>query len=289
MQYQIIHSTTYTYDRPVVLSAHTLRLQPRSDVTQKLLSFELEARPEPTKVSANIDLDGNATLKVWFPDKAVTSLAIKATSQVETYRTKPFDYLLEPWAVNLPIDYPASLLTQLQPYLVGQFLSYPGPIDPIAFQLSQAIWQETGGSTVSFLSELNQRIHQTCGYKIRETGSPLPAGVTWSQEAGSCRDFAVLMIEACRSMGLAARFVSGYQEGDPDASDRHLHAWAEVYLPGAGWRAYDPTHGLAVGDRHIAVYASPVASQTAPVSGSLKQGGGVQSEMTYQLSIQPIS
>ena len=92
-------------------------------------------------------------------------------------------------------------------------------------------------------------------------------------------------MEACRAIGLAARFVSGYQEGDLDSSDRHLHAWAEVYLPGAGWRGYDPTQGRVVADRHIALVASALSRYAAPLSGAF-QPGGVQSSMTYELTIQ---
>jgi transglutaminase-like putative cysteine protease len=285
MQYKINHTTTYTYDRPVCLSSHLLRLRPRCDVTQALRSSRLDIDPAPIKISENVDLDGNVVIKVWFADAAVKTLIVKATSEVETYRTNPFDFLLEDWAVQLPIDYASSLLSQLQPYLSGQF--FPSAIDPIALQLAQEISQAVAGDTVNFLTELNQRIYQTCRYLVRETGEPLAPGTTWTERSGSCRDFAVLFIETCRAIGLAARFVSGYQEGDPDQSERHLHAWAEVYLPGAGWRGYDPTHGLAVSDRHIALVASPSARQTTPILGSLKSTT-VQSEMTYSLSIQSL-
>jgi transglutaminase-like putative cysteine protease len=156
-------------------------------------------------------------------------------------------------------------------------------------QLAQEISPQVNGNTVAFLSELNQRIYQTCQHSIRETGSPLPAGITWTSQAGSCRDFTVLFMEVCRAIGLAARFVSGYQEGDLDSNDQHLHAWAEVYLPGAGWRGYDPTQGLAVADRHIALVASPIAQAAAPISGSFQQPGGVESVMAYQLIIQALS
>lgn len=233
-----------------------------------------------------VELDGNSLIKLWFPSEPTESLHIQVLSQVETHLTNPFSYLLEPWAVHLPIDYPASLLVQLQPYLGGQTLQYATSVDPIAAQLGQEIYHSVDGNTIAFLSELNQQIYTHCQYGIRETGSPLPAGITWTTKSGSCRDFAVLFVEVCRAIGLAARFVSGYQEGDLDSNDRHLHAWAEVYLPGAGWRGYDPTQGLAVADRHIALVASPAARYASPIVGSFKQPGGVQSQMTYQLLIQ---
>ena len=224
-----------------------------------------------------LDAEGNSTIKLWF-QQMTDCLKIEVNSKVETRCTNPFNYILEPWASDLPItDYPAPVLAHLQPYL--QLCS-----DPAIVQLAQESWQAANGSTVSFLGELNQRIYQNCKYIIRETGDPFPAGITWNQKLGSCRDTAVVFIEACRIFGLAARFVSGYQEGDSDQSERHLHAWAEVYLPGAGWRGYDPTQGLAVGDRHIVLAASAIPRNAAPISGSFR-GVGAKSEMTYHLEI----
>jgi transglutaminase-like putative cysteine protease len=283
--YHIQHSITYTYDRPVELAPHTIRLRPRCDITQKLHTFALTIEPEPTRVSEILDLEGNSIYGVWFQDEPLSSLSVKAVSEVETFRENPFDYLLEPWATSLPIDYPVSLNDWLQPYFRGQFSRLTGDIDPAAVRLAQDIWDKTMGNVVPFLAELNQQIYQNCSYTLRETGAAMPAGITWTTQSGSCRDYAVLFIEVCRAVGLAARFVSGYQEGDLDSNDRHLHAWAEVYLPGAGWRGYDPTHGLATSDTHIALVTSPTSKDTAPVSGTFKQGRGAQSEMEYGLRI----
>jgi transglutaminase-like putative cysteine protease len=281
--YQISHSITYTYDRPVTLSPHVIRLRPRSDIIQQLHQFSLSVTPMPRSLSENVDLDGNVISKIWFSEDETTRLSIQMICQVTTHCTNPFNYLLEPWATELPIDYPTSLSQQLQPYLSGQFSA---GLDPIAIQLAQEIWQQTSGNTLSFLSELNQRIYHHCNYAIRETGAPFPPGITWTKQIGSCRDVAVLFMEVCRAIGLATRFVSGYQEGDVDSSERHLHAWAEVYLPGGGWRGYDPTHGLAVADGHVALVSSPFAQQTTPVVGTLKSGIGAGAEMQYQLLIQ---
>ncbi len=288
MHYQITHRTIYSYDRPVVLAPHYLQLRPRSDVTQKLHQFQLEIDPLPKQLFEALDLGGNLVSRAMFGAEGVTQLVIQAMSQVETFRSNPFDYLLEPWALSLPINYPILLHHQLQPYLGGQFaggqLAGSGSIDPVAMQLAQELWMQTSGSVVGFLSELNQIIYQNCRYGLRETGKPHPPGITWTQKTGSCRDYTVLFMEVCRAAGLASRFVSGYQEGDPDSDDRHLHAWAEVYLPGAGWRGYDPTQGLAVADRHIALVAPPTAKHSAPVSGTLKTTGA-QSQMSYELKI----
>ena len=289
MLYQITHTTTYTYSQLVKLQPHLVRLRPRSDSWQTLQMFMLSVTPEPLSQSHITDLDGNALIKLWFPQELTDSLEIRVQSQIMTHQTNPFNYLMEPWALKLPIDYPASLLLQLQPYLTGQNLKYASPVDPIALQLAQEIHQNVQGNTISFLNELNQRIYGSCKYMIRETGAPTLPAVTWLEKQGSCRDFTVLFVEVCRAIGLAARFVSGYQEGDLDRNDRHLHAWAEVYLPGAGWRGYDPTHGLAVSDRHIALVASAISGYAAPISGSFKQTNGAESSMKYHLQIQGLT
>lgn len=281
MRYQTTHITTYTFSRATALNPHMVRLQPRSDNCQQVRAFSLAVFPEPTGMSPLVDLAGNATTRLWFREPT-EELQIKAVSEVETFRTNPFDFILEPWAVTLPLDYPTSLQVQLQPYLQGTLPQ--GNIDPEAIQLAQEILLATEGQTVAFLTALNQRLYDVCRHQFRETGAPLPAGATWRQQAGSCRDLTVLLMETCRAVNLAARFVSGYQEGDLDQDERHLHAWAEVYLPGAGWRGFDPTQGLAVGDRHIALAASAFPQYAAPVSGSIR-GEGVQSQLEYQLTI----
>lgn len=286
MHYQISHTTTYAYSQSVALHPHLIRLHPRSDGHQSVRSFSLLVSPTPLQQSQVLDLDGNVVVKVWFePEKMVDKLTIQVLSHVETHRSNPFNYLLEPWAMKLPLDYPSSLLAQLQPYVGGSGL-YPAVVDPVAVQLAQELSQRVQGDLTGFLMELNQLIYTNCRYSIRETGAPLPPGMTWSQKAGSCRDYAVLFMDVCRAVGLAARFVSGYQEGDPDEGERHLHAWAEVYLPGAGWCGYDPTHGLAVADTHVALAASAIAQYTAPVVGGFGPVSGTQAQMTYQLMMQ---
>lgn len=290
MLYHICHSTNYTYTQPVFLKPHTLRLRPRCDSWQKLYSFALTVEPEPVQVSQFTDLDGNAIAQIWFTG-ITEHLKIQVTTEVETYRTNPFDYLLEPWATQLPLDYATSVLNQLQPYRQ----SYEMGANCAIAQLAQELYQNVQGETVPFLGALNQHLYETCKQIIRETGDPWPAGVTLRQKQGSCRDVAVLFMEICRAVGLAARFVSGYQEGDLDAENLDLHAWAEVYLPGAGWRGYDPIQGLVVADRHVALVASPLPQYTTPVVGnfapvqpSLESGKVAQSQMDVHLSINRI-
>lgn len=280
MIYQIVHTTIYTYTKYVELTPHIVRLRPRSDAFQTLHNFAIDVFPEPKGISGIVDLNGNDVVKLWF-DEPTKELKIKVSSRVETHCYNPFNYLLEPWAMRLPItDYPAPILRHLQPYIEGR-------VDPVAVQLAQEIWHSSGGEVLTFLSDLNQRIYRTCRYTIRETGAAFSPGITWRQQAGSCRDLTVLFMEACRAMGLAARFVSGYQEGDLNNSDRHLHAWAEVYLPGGGWRGYDPTQNLAISDRNIALVSSAIPEYASPINGSFR-GRGAYSHMTYDLSIEKL-
>ena len=290
MLYKISHTTLYTYTQPVFLNPHTLRLRPRCDGRQHLHRFSLVVDPKPEGVSHSLDVDGNSFTQLWFT-AATEQLRLEISTQVETCNTNPFNYLLEPWTMKLPLDYPSSLLAQLKPYLSP----YSVVGDSVALELAQEIAQEVNGDTVAFLSTLNQRVYESCEYITRETGEAWQAGVTWRRKQGSCRDLAVLFMETCRAIGLAARFVSGYQEGDLDQAQRDLHAWAEVYLPGAGWQGYDPTHGLAVADRHVVLAASPLPSYTAAVSGnitpvkSLVDGGKLtESQIEAHISIQSI-
>ena len=240
-------------------------------------------QPQPIGRSDFVDLDGNNLIKLWFSNPT-EQLSIQIMSEVQTTCRNPFDYLLEPWATVLPFDYPQSLLRQLKPYLKP----YSVVRDSVALELAQNILFAVQNNTLDFLFTLNQRIYQECEYTIRETGSPFPAGVTWRNKKGSCRDYAVLFMEVCRATGIAARFVSGYQEGDRAMSSRDLHAWVEVYLPGGGWRGYDPTLGLVISDRHIPLAASAIPEYAAPISGvvvPVKYGQNVSSTMNAQISI----
>jgi transglutaminase-like putative cysteine protease len=270
MKYTITHRTTYTYDCPVFLNPHVLRLQPRSDGFQHLHRYELHITPTPQGQNSILDIEGNLLTRCWWGDVPTQTLQVNAVSEVETLCDNPFAYLLEPWATQLPFDYPTALAEHLQPYLTPTHLGSLAS-DPAATQLAQELAHRVNWNPINFLGELNQRIYQSMRYQVREEGDPQPPSITWMQQSGTCRDFVVLFMAACRVVGLAARFVSGYEQGDP-AYAQMLHAWAEVYLPGAGWRGYDPTMGLVVGDRHIAIAASEWPRYTAPVTGTHRGG-----------------
>lgn len=283
MLYQISHQTIYSFSQPVILKPHVLRLRPRSDRFNQVQSFALSVLPQPLGSSDFVDLDGNNLIKLWFVQPTV-KLSIQTISKVETSCTNPFAYLLEPWANQIPVDYPHSLLEQLEPYL----RPYSFSTDAAALELAQDIAMTTQGNTLDFLFALNQRIYQDCEYITRDTGEPFPAGVTWRGRKGSCRDYTVLFMEVCRAVGIAARFVSGYQEGDSKQLERDLHAWVEVYLPGAGWRGYDPTLGLVVSDRHIPLAASAIPRYSAAIEGTVtpvSTGAKITSSLQAQILI----
>ncbi|MEO0704666.1 MAG: transglutaminase family protein [Cyanobacteria bacterium J06649_5] len=277
MRYRITHHTTYRYitsdgnSVPIRLNPHILRLCPRNDGAQWLEHFEIAIAPTPTAQHYFLDTCGNTCLQITF-DSPIEDWTIDTTSDVRTLRENPFNYLSTPWAVQLPIDYPSSLAHLLQPYLsmpIGTGVAAENSPDVVLF--AQGVRQVANNNVGYFLTALVQKISEQFDYQQRLEGMPLPAEVTLQQRAGSCRDFTVLFMAACRAVGLAARFVSGYQEGDLESDQPNdLHAWAEVYIPGGGWRGFDPTLGLAVGDRHVAIAAAADPKQAAPVSGTLR-------------------
>ncbi len=297
MQIQIRHLIEYRYSGLAQLEPHTVRLRPRCDGIQNLLAFDLQVDPLPIGQSSLVDLEGNATDQVWFGEPT-EHLRIQTQATVLTLRQNPFDYLLFDWATHLPIDYPSTLAAHLQPYL-------PPQTDVSIQTLAWELWDQVHGESTAFLQALNQHIYSECRYILREKGDPWPASLTWHRKTGSCRDLTLLFMEVCRTVGLAARFVSGYvatqgwydpvnapelpeEEADETESDpvhHHLHAWAEVYLPGAGWRGFDPTQGLAVADQHVALAASAYPSGATPISGHWL-GRAIQSNLHYSIDLE---
>lgn len=280
MRFRIQHHTRYTYSQPVTLQPHQFQLRPREDGCQRLSAFRLVLDPAPQQQCPLTDLDGNAPVAAWFPPVPTPHLTVEAISEVDTHCTNPFDYLATPWAATIPGDYPHSLACALAPYrqpLVGT----GGRVADLAAELIA----EVGGNTGLFLTALTQRIYTTCQYEVRPTGPPWPPSVTWDRRRGSCRDFTTLFMATCRQAGLAARFVSGYEAGDETPGERDLHAWAEVYVPGGGWRGFDPTTGLAVADRHVALVASANPALAAPVIGTTQEGGRIQAQLTSRVTM----
>ncbi len=259
MYFEIHHETRYVYSAPVQLGRHTLRLRPISDANHHLHRFEIKVTPEPAGTSALSDLDGNYATAVWF-EVPTQELLIETSSVVETLRSNPFDYLWQ-GSQALPLKYSAAYAEALGPFRAS---IVPQPVRDLGEEVARLVQ----GNAQEFPLQLARVLHQRFPRVIREHGDAWEAPMTLEQGEGSCRDLAVLFIAAARSQGYAARFVSGYNTVPSETDEHDLHAWAEVYLPGGGWRGFDPTIGMAVADHHIAVAAGALAEQAAPVSGT---------------------
>lgn len=265
MRYRALHETRYAYESPVFLEPHTVRLRPRDGAGQRLESYALSLDPAPAGVTEALDLEGNVVSHAWF-EGTLDSLTVRSAWEVETTRSNPFDFLLLPAGLRpLPWAHdpawPEALLAR-------------GPAPAAGVTRLARRLAATSPLVTDFLSLLVTELYSTIAVEVRETGEPHPPGETLIAGRGSCRDLAVVFVDACRAAGVPARFVSGYQEGDPGQQRRDLHAWAEAFIPGGGWRGFDPTHGLAVSDRHIAVAGAANPRDAAPVAGSYRGSGG---------------
>ncbi|EDY37989.1 malate oxidoreductase [Cyanobium sp. PCC 7001] len=278
MFFRIHHTLHYHYEKPVFLEPHTLRLTPRQNGAQRLLSHSLTVREPAAGWTAVEEPGGSDTTEIWFTGLR-QELWIHTTAVVETLRSNPFAWILtDPSAQELPLRYAPATAQALAPFLGGAEAS----VAAWAAQLAA----EAGHRTTDLLMLLADRIHHTFDHVGRFDGEPLQPEETLAQRRGACRDTAMLYVAACRSLGLAARFVSGYSmHHPPEVSEHELHAWAEVWLPGGGWRAYDPSLGLAVADGHVTLVAAADHRLAAPVSGHYR-GTGVGSQLHYRVRVE---
>ena len=263
MQFNVNHTTTYRYSEPVYLDPHVIRLRPRADGTQRLIAYQLQIDPAPAGYSECLDAIGNSVVQAWF-DSPTSQLKLSSQFMVETLRDNPFDFLLPP---------PSQL--QLTP---------AADVSPELGAFAREMARHAGEQTMTFLELLADRLCRDWHQVIREEGAPLSAEAVLNASDVSCRDLAVLFCEACRAMNLQARFVSGYEVGSATAERGFMHAWAEVYLPGGGWRGYDPSRGVAVGSDHVAVAAAAIPGDAAPVSGAYR--GPAKSSMEAAIQMQ---
>lgn len=279
MIFQITHQMRYVYSAPVFLEPHTLRLRPRHDASQTIRNFSLTVSPQPAGRCDFLDQEGNHATSLWFTEKT-DSLTVATSFEADTSLKNPFNYLVtDNLFLHLPAKYIGNEATALAPAI--QIIGSSEELETFVTSLVD----KAKGQTLDFLFLLNTAIQAQCTVEIRDHGQPQPAAVTWQTRLGACRDLAVLFITACRSVGLAARFVSGYQEGVQEMDHRHLHAWAEVYIPGGGWRGYDPTLGLTISDRHVVLAASCHPMGAAPITG-LFRGTGVTSTLDYVIGVE---
>jgi transglutaminase-like putative cysteine protease len=281
MYFEITHKTTYSYSRPVFLEPHTLRLRPRCDGVQNLTQFDWKVEPHPAGQSDGVDLDGNVTAHVWF-EGLTELLVIESRAKVFTRYSNPFNYILAERADRLPISYQDPIQAFVAPYAAPQGANH------FVEQFARHIANMTEWKTLRFLTALNREVYECCRQIPREHGQAQPVEETLLRKRGSCRDLAVLFIEACRYLGIAARFVNGYHENGGESGKRYLHSWGEVYLPGVGWRGYDPSQGLAVTDRHVALAAAGVPILAAPIVGTFR-GNAVNSELSAEIDIRVVA
>ena len=269
------HRTTYKYDRPVTLGPHVVRLRPAPHTRTPILSYSQKIKPAEHFLNWQQDPWANWLGRLVFPEKTQL-LEVEIDLVADMVAINPFDFFLEEHAQETGFAYGNELSGDLKPYLTPDLLT------PLLKDFLTGA-PKHNGATNDFMVSLNQYVEQEIGYIIRmEPGVQTPE-TTLRRKKGSCRDSAWLLIQMLRHFGYAARFVSGYliqltadlkpvsgPEG-PTEDFTDLHAWAEVYLPGAGWVGLDPTSGLFAGEGHIPLAAAPAPQAAAPITGALEK------------------
>ena len=269
------HVTHYRYDRPINLGPQVVRLRPAPHSRTRILSYSMRVEPAKHFINWQQDPQSNYLARLVFPDKT-TEFRIEIDLVAEMSVLNPFDFFLEPSAEHFPFKYDAAMAKELAPYLEK------APLTPM-FEAYLAKIPRDKKHMNDFLVMVNQGLQKHIGYLIRmEPGVQTPEQ-TLVNASGSCRDTGWLLVQLLRHLGLAARFVSGYLiqlKSDVKSLDgpsgtevdfTDLHAWCEVYLPGAGWIGLDPTSGLLAGEGHIPLACSPEPGSAAPVSGAIDE------------------
>lgn len=263
-RYKILHRTYYNFPATVQLEAHTLRLRPRVGHELRIESSRLKIEP-PATLRWQRDVEDNSVAIATF-DSMTGQLMIESEVVIQHFDETPLDFLVADYALDYPFSYTAEDLAVLKPYLC---LS-DSPVGDLMTSWLASIWLAGERlQTYSLLQRLTGRIHASFAYSAREEPGVQTPLQTLTRKTGSCRDFACLFMETARGLGLAARFVSGYLNTRGATIDYGAtHAWAEVYLPGVGWKGFDPTVGDVVGMNHIAVAVARLPESVPPVEGS---------------------
>lgn len=273
------HRTTYTFDRAVTIGHHSVRLRPAPHTRTPIHAYDLVVSPQEHFLNWQQDPFGNFVGRLAFPEPA-TELSLEVNLVAEMTVINPFDFFIDEKAEHYGFDYDSQLRSDLTPYLqTGS--DNPSPL--VAKWLNDVPKPDGTIPMVDFLVGLNQRLASEVSYHVRmEPGVQTPEE-TLTRGIGSCRDTAWLFVQLLRELGLAARFVSGYLvqlrsdqpsldgPNGPDKDFTDLHAWTEVYLPGAGWIGLDPTSGLFAGEGHIPLAATPHPNSAAPITGKTDQ------------------
>jgi transglutaminase-like putative cysteine protease len=278
---RIEHLTTYQFGTMVQLLPHQLLLRPREGHDIRIESSRLDISPSG-QLKWHRDIYGNSVAIAEFHLMAAT-LHIASEVVIQHFAEAPMDFLISPGAVDYPFNYAGSELANLLPY---QTVCYAEDVQAVSRWVDQVrgSWKNIG--TFDLLFSLNKAIANGLVYRAREMPGVQSPGETLRKGSGSCRDFATLFIEACRSLGFAAHFVSGYLYcPGTQSGGGSTHAWSEVYLPGAGWKGFDSTSGLMTGADHIAVAVSRHPADVPPVSGSFTGPGGLTPSLSVGVKV----
>lgn len=283
MQLRISHLTRYEYDRPVEFSPHVLYLRPRESAHARLLRHDLTIQPSAKLLQVRDTHDNNCTHAHF--SSAVSTLEIRSEFEVMNDFANPFDFILKPPASQFPFAYEPVFDFALGPYLAAPFDHTRATL----LKWLDAHFTERPAETVSYLTALNTLLFEQLRYTRREEPGIQPSIRTLELGGGACRDYAVLLMECCRTLGLAARFVSGYKFAPVEQDARSagaMHAWAEVYLPGAGWCGLDPTHGIWCDEHFIPIAHAAQAESVNPIQGTIYAPGPVSSRLFTEVRVE---
>ncbi len=266
------HRTQYRYDKAVSLGPQVVQLRPAPHCRTPILSYALKIKPEKNFLTWQLDAHYNHLARILFPEKT-KEFVVEVDLVAEMTPINPFAFFLEPGIEEFPVQYSAELMQDLQPYMP---LEAAGPL---LEQFLQSISRERR-PTIGFLADLNHKVRDAVGYTTRMDPGVQTCEETLEKRTGSCRDSAWLLVEILRHLGIASRFVSGYliqlapddggEGGGPREDSADLHAWAEAFLPGAGWIGMDPTSGLFASEGHIPLVCTPSAGKAAPIGGTVE-------------------
>ena len=279
MKIKYIHKLEYSYEESVQLGEHRLCIKPRSHGYQRLLNFDLNISPNPKILYPLLAASGEEINRISF-EGYTNNLSIKAISEVETLKHPDiFDGIKER---DLTLPFCRSIINRdLQGALEGWMPN--GQHDHSAVELAQEALAGSNNNALSFTYQLIEIIQDRVKYTKRHTGPAWPASRTLRERVGSYRDLAMLMVEACRSVGIPSRFVSGYHFEDPLPNEYDLHAWAELYIPGAGWRGFDPSGKGLIDERYLTLVSSSKSNLTAVITGNFRGRTNLKNNLSWEI------
>lgn len=294
MRLRIEHRTRHTYAEAVSFGDHRLFLRPMEDIYRRLTDFRVETQPA-SKQRWVSDAYGNAVLCCNYGLQEATKLEFLMVAEVELVEINPFDFILESYAVRYPFEYRPADQSALQPFMDRRAL--PGALKVIDWFYRSVSSPLEHHDVVQFITDINEAIRQGIEYIRRDEEGIQDPDTTLMLKSGSCRDMAVLFVAILRQLGFAARFCSGYLYDPPAGEDgAHLfnraagsmHAWAEVYLPGAGWKGFDPTNAILANSYFLPCATAHDPEMVEPIQGAYFANASVASEMDVRLEIERI-